>query len=79
LGEFGAIRRTTLTGDALTLHLNSRGFYLKYVVNQAKTNGLLPFYWDEGNIGNKGFGIFNRTNNTVSDNQALNGLLDGLK
>jgi aryl-phospho-beta-D-glucosidase BglC (GH1 family) len=77
LGEFGAIRRTTLTGEALTLHLNSRAYYLKYVVKQAKTNGMLPFYWDEGNIGDNGFGIFNRTNNTVFDKQALDALLKG--
>lgn len=79
LGEFGAIRRTTLTGDALSLHLASRAYYLKYLVQKAKANGLLPFYWDEGNLGNNGFGIFNRTNNTVSDNQSLTGMLDGLK
>jgi endoglucanase len=79
LGEFGAIRRTTLTGDALTLHLNSRAYYLKTVVKTAKANGLLPFYWDEGSTGNNGFGIMNRTNNTVFDRQALNALIDGLK
>ncbi|MBZ4035567.1 cellulase family glycosylhydrolase [Flavobacterium sp. 17A] len=79
LGEFGAIRRTTLTGDALTLHLNSRAYYLKTVVKTAKANGLLPFYWDEGSLTNNGFGIINRTNNTVFDTQALNALIDGLK
>ncbi len=79
LGEFGAIRRTTLTGDALTLHLNSRAYYLKTVVKTAKANGLLPFYWDEGSMGNNGFGIINRTNNTIFDTQALNALIDGLK
>ncbi|WP_203418306.1 cellulase family glycosylhydrolase [Flavobacterium sharifuzzamanii] len=79
LGEFGAIRRTTLTGDALTLHLNSRAYYLKTVVKTAKANGLLPFYWDEGSLGNNGFGIMDRSNNTVFDTQALNALIDGLK
>lgn len=79
LGEFGAIRRTTLTGDALTLHLNSRAYYLKTVVKTAKANGLLPFYWDEGSMGNNGFGIFNRSNNTVFDTQALNALIEGLQ
>ena len=78
LGEFGAIRRTTLTGDALTLHLNSRAYYLKTVVKTAKANGLLPFYWDEGSLGNNGFGIINRTNNTVFDIQALTALKEGL-
>lgn len=79
LGEFGAIRRTTLTGDALTLHLASRAYYLKTVVKQAKANGLLPFYWDEGNTGDGGFGLFKRADNTVSDTQALNALIEGLQ
>ena len=79
LGEFGAIRRTNLTGDALTLHLNSRAYYIKTVVQQAKANGLLPFYWDEGSTGNNGFGIFNRSNNTVFDTQVLNALKEGMK
>ncbi|WP_337967713.1 cellulase family glycosylhydrolase [uncultured Flavobacterium sp.] len=79
LGEFGAIRRTSLTGDALTLHLNSRAYYLKTVVKQAKANGLLPFYWDEGSLGDNSFGIINRTNNTVSDTQALNAMIEGLQ
>lgn len=78
LGEFGAIRRSNLTGSNLTLHLASRAYYLKSVVQQAKANGMVPFYWDEGNIGSNGFGIFNRFNTTVADTQALNGLLDGL-
>ena len=79
LGEFGAIKRTNLTGSDLTLHLDSRAFFLKYVVKQAKANGMLPFYWDAGGMGNNGSAIFNRTNNTIFDNQALTGLLDGLK
>ncbi|MCV9927726.1 cellulase family glycosylhydrolase [Flavobacterium sp. LS1R49] len=79
LGEFGAIRRTTLTGDALTLHLASRAYYLKYVVKQAKANGMLPFYWDAGGIGNNGSGLFDRTNNTVYDSQALSAMLEGLQ
>jgi len=79
LGEFGAIRRSNLTGSDLTLHLDSRAFFLKYVVKQAKANGMLPFYWDAGGMGNNGSALFNRTNNTIFDNQALTGLLDGLK
>ena len=78
LGEFGAIRRSNLTGSNLSLHLASRAYYLKVVVQQAKANGMIPFYWDEGNLGSNGFGIFNRFNTSVADSQALNGLLDGL-
>ena len=78
LGEFGAIRRSNLSGSNLSLHLASRAYYLKVVVQQAKANGMVPFYWDEGNLGSNGFGIFNRFNTSVADTQALNGLLEGL-
>jgi endoglucanase len=79
LGEFAAIKRTNLTGDALALHLKSRTYYLKYVVKQAKANGMLPFYWDAGGMGNNSSALFNRTNNTVYDSQALEALLEGLE
>ncbi len=79
LGEFGAIRRTSLTGADLTLHLASRAYFLKYVVKQAKANGILPFYWDAGNTGNNGSAIFDRSNNTVFDTQALNAMIEGLQ
>jgi aryl-phospho-beta-D-glucosidase BglC (GH1 family) len=68
IGEFGAMRRDNLTGDALTLHLASRAYYLKYITNQANTNGLLPFFWDTG-------GLFNRQTNTISDQQSLDALI----
>jgi endoglucanase len=77
LGEYGAIRRTTLTGAALTLHLASRAYWDKYITQQARANGLLPFYWDEGSLGNNGFGIMNRQANTVGDQQVLDALVQG--
>ena len=77
LGEYGAIRRTTLTGAALTLHLAARAYWDKYITQQARANGMLPFYWDEGSLTNNGFGIMNRQNNTVGDQQALDALVQG--
>ena len=77
IGEFGAIRRSSLTGNALRSHLNARAYYLKYFVKEAKANGLIPFYWDEGGLGNNSFGIFNRQTNTVYDRQALDSLMHG--
>jgi endoglucanase len=71
LGEFEAIRRTSLTGNDLALHLDSRSYYFKYLVKQAKANGLIPFYWDIGN------GVINRSNNTVFDQKALDSLRSG--
>lgn len=79
LGEYGTMQRLTLTGDDLTLHLASRAYYLKYVTKQAIANGLLPFYWDNGFNGNNTMALFNRTNNTVYDQQALDALVEGSK
>lgn len=70
MGEYGPMRRTDLTGDALTLHLAGRAYYLKYVTHAAKANGILPFLWDTG-------GLLNRKNNTVSDQQSLDALIQG--
>jgi endoglucanase len=74
VGEFAAQRRDTLTGDALALHLQSRRYYHQYVVKSAVTNGLRPFYWDVGSFAG---GVFNRSNNTVSDAAGLTALQQG--
>jgi aryl-phospho-beta-D-glucosidase BglC (GH1 family) len=72
MGEYGPMKRTDLTGDALALHLASRAYYLKYVTKQAKANGILPFVWDTG-------GLLSRQNNTVLDQQSLDALIEGAK
>jgi endoglucanase len=77
IGEFGAMRRDNLAGDALQLHLASRAYYLKYVTKRANANGLLPFYWDAGGLHNLGSGIFDRASNTVFDQQSLDALIQG--
>jgi endoglucanase len=74
LGEFAAMRRDTLTGDALALHLQSRRYYHQYVVKSAVTNGLRPFFWDVGSFAG---GVFNRADNTVSDPAALTAMQQG--
>lgn len=78
LGEYGAIRRESLTGENLELHLASRLYYLEYVTRKATETGLLPFYWDAGNMGNNSMALFNRQNYTVHDQDALNALLNGI-
>ncbi len=72
LGEFSAMRRSSLTGDALALHLASRAYYHKYVTKQAKANGLIPFYWDTGSL-------LSRSSNAVLDQQTLDALIEGAK
>lgn len=77
LGEYSAMRRSSLTGDQLTNHLNSRAYFLQYVTEQAKSFGLVPCYWDNGGIGVNGCGIFNRNTLEVFDSQALDALMYG--
>jgi hypothetical protein len=77
MGEFSALRRSSLKDDALKLHTASRAWFHKYITQKAKANGLIPFYWDNGGIGNFACGIFNRRNNTIADQEVLNALLEG--
>jgi len=68
MGEYGCELRTNLAGDAFTLHKQSRAYYFQYITKQARANGILPFFWDTG-------GMLDRGNNTVLDQQGLDGLL----
>lgn len=77
LGEYSVTRRSALTGEQLDLHLASRAYYFYYVTKMARANGIIPFYWDNGFIGNNGCALFNRQNNTVFDQQALDRLIEG--
>ena len=79
LGEYAVIRRTFLTGKALDLHLASRAYFLKYMTRQAKVNGLLPFYWDAGNMGENASALFDRKNNKVYDQQAIDAIMEGAR
>lgn len=78
LGEFAVIRRSHLSGENLDLHLASRAYYLKYLMQQAKDNGILPFYWDAGNMGENASALFDRNNNSIYDQQALDALMTGM-
>jgi hypothetical protein len=71
LGEYAAMLRTNLTGDALALHKKSRVYYIKYATKSAVAHGLLPFYWDVGGL------IDRRNNNAVLEPDLLDALVNG--
>jgi endoglucanase len=78
LGEFGSIKRTTaaypdLTGANVDLHLASRTYFDKYVVDSANRHGLHPFYWDTPGGGQ----LFNWTTGAVSDPDGVRALTGG--
>ncbi len=78
LGEYGAIKRTNLTGDALQLHLNSRAYYHELVTKQALASGMAPFFWHNGAL-EMGTGIYDRWANDISDEQTLDALMKGIE
>ena len=77
LGEFGAIKRLTLTGNNLALHLKSRLYWYNYVVHSAKARGLIPIPWDAGGKGDGTMSVIDRSNNTVYDQDLLTAIRTG--
>ena len=78
IGEFGA-NRHSVTDENI---INSRAYYLEYVVRAAKKNGMVPFYWDNGGVSGEAsinqMAIFDRKLLKVLDQPALDALMRGL-
>jgi endoglucanase len=74
IGEFGAMKRTALTGADLALHSKSRDYYHNYIAHTAVSRGIIPVYWDNGAAENA---LFNRTTGAVSDQGTLKALITG--
>jgi endoglucanase len=78
LGEYGAIRRINIdNAEWQLLHYESRAYFNKYVTEQAKNYGLVPFYWDEGSLTNHGFGMMDRDQLEVGDQLLYDALMEG--
>ena len=73
IGEFGAMKRTTLSQPDLDLHLASRTYFHKYVADSARSHGISPFYWDTPGTGQ----AFDWTAGTVSDPANVTALTGG--
>jgi len=78
IGEFAAIKRTSLTREALALHTASRQYYLNYVASAAVRFGDLKLiYWDNGYYGNNNTGLFDRSTGAIMDRGAVAALMEG--
>jgi len=73
IGEFGAMKRTTLSEPDLGLHLAARTYFNKYVVDSAHRHGLSPFYWDTPGSGQ----AFDWTTGAVYDPDNVTALTGG--
>lgn len=77
LGEFGAIKRLTLTGDSLKLHVQSRRWFYQYVATSAKARGIIPVAWDAGGKGDGTMSVFDRKTGGIYDLGLLNAMRAG--
>ena len=81
IGEMGAVKRLSLTGNNLKAHLNARAAWYGYTVAAAKKNGLVPCVWDTGDEGDGNFTIIRRQVNKfggkvgdITDVETLNAM-----
>jgi aryl-phospho-beta-D-glucosidase BglC (GH1 family) len=77
LGEFGAIKRTSLTGESLNRHILSRRYFYEYVASSSKEHGIIPVAWDAGGKGDKTMSIFDRATGAIFDLGLLNAMRNG--
>jgi endoglucanase len=75
LGEFSVTYRKTLAAAELTKHIDARNYYLHYVAKAAYTLGITPCYWDNGDTGDKGCGLFDRATGEIVYEDALDSIL----
>ena len=68
IGEMGAVKRFSLTGDNLKAHLKARAAWYGYTVAAAKKNGLVPCVWDTGDEGDGNMTIIRRQVNKFGGN-----------
>jgi endoglucanase len=75
IGEFGSIDKTSHDSN----NNKYREAYAKAVTSTAKKYKLVPVYWDNGFNGQYGFGLFNRYNNTVTQQGIINAIMQGMQ
>jgi endoglucanase len=76
LGEYAAMRRNASNNAKFipqdtAKHNKSVDDWTTFVTKQCHTNGVVPFYWEVGNV-------LNRNNNTVKDQEMIDALKAGI-
>jgi endoglucanase len=79
IGEFSVIYRSSLSSSELTKHKAARNYYLSYLVKSAVGKGLVPIYWDNGDTGDKGCGLFDRKSNKAAFQDTVTAMVNAAK
>ena len=74
IGEYGAYRRdgNKYVPKDLPTHHDAVNFWITFSTKQAKSHGMIPFWWDTG-------GALDRTALTVKDQPTIDALIAGSK
>lgn len=75
IGEFGSIDKTAYDSSNNVY----RAAYAKAVTAAAKQFQAVPVYWDNGYNGQHGFALFNRTNNTITQQGIIDAIMQGIQ
>lgn len=75
IGEYGSIDRTHKDKSNTTY----RAYFAEYVNYAAHQRNIVTVYWDNGYNGKHGFGLFDRTECTVTQPEIINGIINGAK
>ena len=82
VGEYGSIDKTIdWTKNGISYKGNpdneaSRILYANEVCKAARSMGIIPVYWDNGWNGGAGFGLFDRSSVTVTQQGIIDGIMD---
>lgn len=71
IGEFAAGDKS----DMSEANTDYRRYWCEYVVKSAKSNGIIPVYWDNGWNGENGLALFDRTANSVTQSEIIEGMV----
>lgn len=75
IGEYGAIDKTYKDSRSTAY----RAYFAEYVNYAAHQRNIVTVYWDNGYNGNHGFGLFDRTECTVTQPEIIKGIINGAK
>ena len=83
MGEYGAVTTINRSVGYEAEQIASRKYYMEYVTRAARTNGIVPFVWDNGSFNtvpdykNEYFGLFNRKEN-METNEVSKAMIEGI-
>lgn len=75
IGEYGANDKTSKDKSNTTY----RAYFAEYVNYAAHQRNIVTVYWDNGYNGNHGFGLFDRTECTVTQPEIIKSIINGAK